>query len=394
MSRIELIATATFGLEAVVAREIKELGYDEVTVENGRVTFIGDELAICRANLWLRTADRVLLKMGSFKATTFEELFQQTKALPWPHWLPHNAKFPVNGKSVNSKLYSVPDCQAIVKKAVVESMKKQYCREWFGEDGPQYTIEVALLKDEATLTIDTSGVGLHKRGYRKLANEAPIKETLAAAMITLAHWFPDRALMDPLCGSGTIPIEAALMGLNIAPGIKRSFAAEQWPAVPKALWQDAWIEALDMVENDRQLNILGTDTDEKVLSLARYHAKLAGVDKQIHFQRLPLSEVRTKTKYGYIICNPPYGERLGEAKEVEQLYREMGRVFSALDTWSYYVITSHPRFEELFGRKADKRRKLYNGRIECQYYQYQGPRPPRRNLSSGGRCDAVPQCHR
>lgn len=378
MSNIELIATATFGLEAVVAREVKELGYENVTVENGRVTFTADPLAICRANLWLRTADRVLIKMGSFKATTFEELFQQTKALPWPDWLPVNANFPVNGKSVNSKLYSVPDCQAIVKKAVVEKMKQKYRRDWFAEDGPRYTIEVALLKDEATLTIDTSGAGLHKRGYRKLSNDAPIKETLAAAMISLAHWFPDRVLMDPVCGSGTIPIEAALIGLNIAPGIKRSFAAEDWPAVPKALWQEAWQEALDLVEHDRQLHIVGTDIDEKVLSLARYHAKAAGVEKQIHFQQLPLAEVRTKSKYGYIICNPPYGERIGDAKEVEELYREMGRVFSALDTWSYYIITSHPRFEELFGRKAAKRRKLYNGRIECQYYQYMGPRPPRR----------------
>lgn len=378
MSKIELIATATFGLEAVVAHEVKALGYEEVTVENGRVTFTADESAICRANLWLRSADRVLLKMGSFKAVTFEELFQRTKALPWPDWLPVNANFPVNGKSINSKLYSVPDCQAIVKKAVVEKMKQKYRRDWFAEDGPRYTIEVALLKDEATLTIDTSGVGLHKRGYRKLSNDAPIKETLAAAMIALAHWFPDRSLMDPVCGSGTIPIEAALIGLNIAPGIKRSFAAEHWPTVPKTLWQEAWQEAFDLVERDRQLEIVGTDIDEKVLSLARYHAKVAGVEKQIHFQRLPLAEVRTKSKFGYMICNPPYGERIGEASEVEELYREMGQLAGVLDTWSYFIITSHPRFEELFGRRATKRRKLYNGRIECQYYQFLGPRPPRR----------------
>lgn len=380
MSKIELIATATFGLEALVAREVKELGYEEVTVENGRVTFAADELAICRTNLWLRTADRVLLKMGSFKATTFEELFQQTKKLPWPDILPENASFPVEGKSINSKLFSVPDCQAIVKKAVVEKMKQKYHREWFAEDGPRYTIEVALLKDEVTLTIDTSGPGLHKRGYRKLASDTPLKETLAAAMIILAHWFPDRVLMDPVCGSGTIPIEAALIGLNIAPGIKRSFAAETWPTVPKALWQEAWEEALAVTKDDRELRIIGTDIDEKVLSLARYHAKLAGVEKQIHFQRLPLSEVRTKSKYGYIICNPPYGERSGEVKQAEELYREMGRVFTALDTWSYFIITSHPRFEALFGRPAGKRRKLYNGRIECQYYQYLGPRPVRNGV--------------
>lgn len=377
MSKLELIATATFGLEAVVAREIKELGYDQVTVENGRVIFQADELAVCRTNLWLRTADRVLIKMGSFKATSFEELFQQTKALPWGDWLPENANFPVQGKSVNSKLHSVPDCQAIVKKAIVENLKRQYRKEWFPEDGPKYTVEVALLKDEATLTIDTSGPGLHKRGYRKLSSEAPLKETLAAAMIQLAHWFPDRVLMDPFCGSGTIPIEAALIGLNIAPGMKRSFAAEQWPAIPRGLWQEAWEEAMAVAETDRKLRIIGTDIDEKILSLARYHSKLAGVENQIHFQRLPVSNVKTKSKYGYIICNPPYGERLGETKEVEKLYREMGQVFANLDTWSYFVLTSNSGFEKLFGRPATKRRKLYNGRIECQYYQYLGPRPPR-----------------
>ena len=379
MSRIELIATATFGLEALVAREIKELGYEDTTVENGRVTFVADELAICRANLWLRTADRVLVKMGSFRATSFEQLFERTKALPWAEWLPVNATFPVQGKSINSKLHSVPDCQAIVKKAVVESMKKKYRREWFEEDGPSYVIEVALLKDEVTLTIDTSGPGLHKRGYRKLASDAPLKETLAAAMITLAHWFPDRVLMDPFCGSGTIPIEAALIGLNIAPGIKRSFAAENWSIVPKSLWQEAWEEAFALVETGEKLRIIGTDVDEKVLSLARYHARLAGVENQIHFQKLALSDVQTKSQFGYIICNPPYGERTGEVKEVESLYKEMGQVFKHLDTWSFFVLTSHPRFEHLFGRPASKRRKLYNGRIECQYYQYLGPRPQRRN---------------
>ncbi len=378
MSKIELIATATFGLEAVVAREVRNLGYQEVTVEDGRVTFTADESAICRANLWLRSADRVLLRLGSFEATSFEELFQKTRALPWPEWLPENANFPVNGKSIKSKLHSVPDCQAIVKKAVVEKMKEKYRREWFDEDGPRYTIEVALLKDVATLTMDTSGPGLHKRGYRKLSSEAPLKETLAAGMINLARWFDDRVFMDPLCGSGTIPVEAALIGLNIAPGNQRSFDAQLWPAVPEKLWHEARTEAADLVKKDRKLRIIGTDIDEKVLSLARYHAQAAGVAEHIHFQRLPVSEVRTKSKYGYIVCNPPYGERLGEAKEVEALYREMGRVFRSLDTWSSFIITSYPRFEQLFGRKADKRRKLYNGRIECHYYQYFGPRPPRR----------------
>lgn len=378
MDKINLIATATFGLEAVVAHEVRKLGYEEVTVENAKVTFAADELAICRTNLWLRSADRVLVKMGSFKATSFEELFQQTKALPWERWLPENAKFPVNGKSVRSKLHSVPDCQAIVKKAIVEKMKQKYKKDWFSEDGPQYTVEVALLKDEATLTIDTSGAGLHKRGYRELSGDAPLKETLAAAMISLAHWFPDRVLMDPFCGTGTIPIEAALIGLNIAPGIERNFASEAWPSIPKKLWQRARIEALDMEKRDRKLRILGTDIDEKVLSKARHHAKLAGVEDQIHFQRVPLSEVRSRFGYGYVICNPPYGERIGEKKEVEKLYRDMGQVFAKMDTWSFYVLTAHPDFEQLYGRKADKRRKLYNGRLECQYYQFFGPRPSKR----------------
>lgn len=381
MSRIELIATATFGLEAVVAREVRQLGYEEMTVENGKVTFIADEQAICRANLWLRSADRVLVKMGSFQALTFEELFEQTKALAWPDWLPADANFPVEGKSIKSKLFSVPDCQAIVKKAIVEKMKLHYGQSWFDETGPRYTIEVALLKDVATLTIDTSGAGLHKRGYRKLASQAPLKETLAAAMVQLAHWFPDRPFLDPCCGSGTIPIEAALIGQNIAPGINRTFAAENWPLIPRQLWQDARTEARDLMQQDPHMRILGSDIDGEVLSLARYHAVQAGVDQVVSFQKLPLAEVRTKRKYGYIICNPPYGERLGDMPQVENLYREMGRVFKALDTWSFYVITSHPDFERLLGRRADKKRKLYNGRIQCNYYQFFGPRPlrPKKN---------------
>lgn len=372
-----MIATATFGLEAVVAREVKELGYEDMMVENARVTFAGDEAAICRTNLWLRTADRVLVKLGEFTALTFEELFEQTKALPWPDWIPENAAFPVEGKSVKSQLHSVPDCQAIVKKAVVEKMKQKYKREWFEETGPRYTIEVALLKDVVTLTIDTSGAGLHKRGYRKLGSQAPLKETLAAAMILLSRWRPDRTLMDPLCGSGTIPIEAALIGMNIAPGLKREFVSERWPGISKALWAKAREEAMDLASSNRPLRILGSDIDGEVLSLARYHASQAGVGEKIFFQKLPVSELRSKQKYGYIICNPPYGERLGDKLQAEQLYREMGAAFKALDTWSFYVLTSHPDFERLFGRRSDKKRKLYNGRIQCNYYQYYGPRPPR-----------------
>ncbi|OPX84486.1 MAG: Ribosomal RNA large subunit methyltransferase K [Pelotomaculum sp. PtaB.Bin104] len=379
MSNIELIATATFGLEAVVAREVRELGYTDVNVENGRVTFKASESAVCRANLWLRSADRVLVKMGEFPALSFEELFEKTRTLPWPDLLPEDANFPVQGKSINSQLFSVSDCQAIVKKAVVEKMKQQYRRQWFEETGPRYTIEVALLKNVATLTIDTSGAGLHKRGYRKLSSAAPLKETLAAAMINLSRWRPDRALIDPLCGSGTIPIEAALIGLNMAPGIGREFAAEKWPFIPARLWQEARQEARDAARPQLKLNLQGTDIDRDVLSLARYHARLAGVEQQIHWQQLPLSELRTRQKYGYIICNPPYGQRLEDLPSVERLYREMGKVFQSLDTWSFYVLTSHPNFEKLFSRRADKKRKLYNGRIQCNFYQFYGPRPPRKS---------------
>lgn len=378
MAEFQLIATATFGLEAVVAREVKALGYDKVKVENARVTFTGDEKAICRSNLWLRSADRVLIKMGEFPATSFEELFEKTKALPWPEIMPENACFPVEGKSIRSGLFSVPNCQAIVKKAVVESMKRKYRRQWFEETGPRYTIEVALLNDIATLTIDTSGVGLHKRGYRKLSARAPLKETLAAAMVMLSFWNPDRILADPFCGSGTIPIEAAMIGMNIAPGMRREFAAQEWPLLKRRVWEEALEEARDSVRHDIPLRIRGTDVDKEVLSLARYHAFRAGLKGRIHWQQMPVSDLSSQDKFGIIICNPPYGQRLEDAAAVEKLYREMGQVFQKLDTWSIYVLTAHRGFEKLFDRRADRRRKLYNGRIECQYYQFYGPRPPRR----------------
>ena len=378
---VELIATATFGLESVVAREVQALGYD-TDVANARVTFKAGLEAICRANLWLRSADRVLVKLGEFTALSFDELFERTKALPWADWLPANANFPVEGKSVKSKLFSVPDCQAIVKKAVVESLKSRYHCQWFEETGPRFTIEVALLKDIATLTIDTSGPGLHKRGYRKLSSAAPLKETLAAAMISLSRWHPERMLLDPLCGSGAIPIEAALIGLCIAPGIHREFTAVQWPIVPERLWQDARQEAKDLIRRDLKLQLRGTDIDAEVLSLARYHARQAGVAEQISWQQAPLAELHTKQKYGYIICNPPYGERMEDMQGAERLYREMGQAFRPLDTWSFYVLTAHHGFEKLFGRRADKKRKLYNGRIECNYYQFFGPHPPRPNLEA------------
>ncbi len=378
MTGVNLIATATFGLEALVAQEVKDLGYNQVTAENGKVTFSADWGAICRANLWLRTADRVRLKVGEFKATTFDELFEQTKALPWPELIPGDAGFPVEGKSIKSTLFSVPDCQAIVKKAVVESMKRKYKKEWFPERGPLYKIEVALLKDIATLTIDTSGPGLHKRGYRELASQAPLKETLAAALIILSRWRPDTVLMDPFCGSGTIPIEAALIGQNIAPGMNRKFVSESWPNIPVELWRQARKETRDLACYTRPLDIIGTDMDNKVIKLARQNASEAGVKELIHFQRLPLADVRSSKKYGKIICNPPYGERLGAQREVERLYKEMGQVFNRLDTWSFYILSAHPQFEKLYCRLATKKRKLYNGNIKVNCYQYFGPRPPRK----------------
>ncbi len=375
MIQIELIATTAFGLESIVANELKKLGYENYKVENGRVSFTADLSAIPRCNLWLRSADRVLLKLGEFAARSFEELFEQTKALPWTDWLPENAEFPVEGKSIQSGLFSVPDCQAIVKKAIVEKMKQRYPRKWFEEKGPRYKIQVALLKDIATLTIDTSGAGLHKRGYRKLSAEAPLKETLAAALVSISRWKADRAFIDPFCGSGTIPIEAALIGRNIAPGLGRDFAAENWPQVADVIWRQAREEARDSILHHQPLGIMGFDIDGDVLDLARYHAKQAGLQNVISFQQRDVRELRSKYSYGYLISNPPYGERLSEIDEVEKLYRDMGKVFKDLNTWSFYIISSHPRFEQLFNRSADKKRKLYNGRIQCNYYQFYGPKP-------------------
>ena len=376
-NKVELIATSTFGLEAIVGEEVRELGFKDVRVENGKVSFQSDLNGIARSNLWLRTADRVRLKIGEFEARTFDELFEKTKRLPWSEWLPENAEFPVEGKSVKSTLYSISDCQAIVKKAIVEHMKGKYKKDWFDEDGPLFRIEVSLLKDVATLTIDTSGVALHKRGYRSLIGGAPLKETMAAALIRLSKWNPDTVLVDPLCGSGTIPIEAALIGQNIAPGMNREFASEHWPSIPKDVWRQARAETHDLANYDRPLEIIGTDIDDEMLKIARVNAEEAMVNDSIHFQRMDVSDLRSSKKYGKIICNPPYGERLGEQKEVEQLYKRMGNVFRALDTWSYYILTSYEGFESLFGKQASKKRKLFNGNIKVDYYQFFGPRPPR-----------------
>lgn len=377
MDKVELIATAAMGLEAVVAREVKDLGYTEVKVDNGKVTFTADVSAIPRANLWLRSADRLLIKMGEFTATTFEELFEKTKALPWTEWIPSDAEFPVLGKSHKSQLSSVPACQSIVKKAIVEKMKEKHHTTWFPETGDKYTIEVSLLKDVATLTLDTTGPGLHKRGYRQLTAKAPLKETLAAALVLLSRWHPDRPLLDPVCGSGTIPIEAALIGRNIAPGLRREFPSQAWQRIPQRAWDRAREEAKDLMRRDQKLEIFASDIDPEVISLAGYHVRKAGIADGVKLKCQPLSEVKINLPYGALIANPPYGERIGANKEVEQLYRDLGALSKELDTWSFFVITSHPFFERLFGRRADKNRKLYNGRIETHYYQYLGPLPPK-----------------
>lgn len=377
MGTVKLIATASMGLEALVAREVKDLGYDKVHVDNGKVIFEADEKAICRANLWLRTADRVKLVIGEFKALTFDELFEKTKALPWGQFIPENGEFPVIGKSVKSKLFSVSDCQAIVKKAVVESMKKTYKRAWFDEDGPFYRIEVALLKDTVTLTIDTSGSGLHKRGYRYLHSEAPLKETMAAAMVMLTNWNPERPFWDPFCGSGTLPIEAAMIGQNIAPGFNRDFSSQKWEFVGQNNWDLAMEEAEDLANYDQPLQIFGSDIDHKMVDLSINNALEAGFGDLIKFKQMQVKDFATKLEYGCLVGNPPYGERIGELNEVEKMYKEMGQAMRKHDTWSSYILTSHEGFEELYGKKASKKRKLYNGNIKTDFYQFFGPRPPR-----------------
>lgn len=378
MSKIELIATTTFGIEAVCKRELMNLGYSDMKIENGKIIFPATERDIPKTNLWLRTADRVLLKMGEFKALTFDELFERTKALPWDEWIPEDGNFVVEGKSIDSKLFSISDSQRIVEKAIVEKLKTKYHVDWFEKTGAKFTVEVSLLKDIATLTIDTSGEGLHKRGYRDRAGDAPIKETLAASMILLSYWNKDRPLLDPFCGSGTIPIEAAMIGKNIAPGLDRKFAAEEWPRIDKEFWSELRREALKAIDNDVKLNILGCDIDKKSMLRARDNAANLGLEDDIQFFMKDMRDVDLDNDYGVVITNPPYGERIGEKEEVHQLYTDLGLKFRELDTWSMYVITSDESFEKLYGKKADKKRKLYNGRIKVDYYQFYGPRPPRK----------------
>ncbi|GAF06459.1 THUMP domain-containing class I SAM-dependent RNA methyltransferase [Paenibacillus pini] len=377
MNELQLIATAPMGLESIVARELRELGYTDQHVENGRVTFTGTYADIPRCNLWLRTSDRVLVKMGEFPATTFDELFEGTKALPWEQWIPANGEFPVEGRSHNSQLSSVPACQGIVKKAIVEKLKQSYNTEWFEEIGARYVIEVNLLKDKALLTIDTTGPALHKRGYRKIATEAPLKETMASALVQISRWNPTRPLYDPCCGSGTILIEAAMLGWNIAPGMRRSFPSEHWHMVPQKLWKDAREEAFDLVRDDEPLELTGSDIDPRAIEVAHAAARSAGFEREIKFYNIPASQVKPQGDYGCLITNPPYGERLSEIAEVEKLVRQLGRVADQLPTWSFFALSPTKQFEHYFGQKAEKRRKLYNGRIECQYLQFLGPLPPR-----------------
>ncbi|WP_201713274.1 THUMP domain-containing class I SAM-dependent RNA methyltransferase [Rossellomorea arthrocnemi] len=378
MSTYTLIATAAMGLESIVAKEVKELGY-ECQVENGKVIFKGDETAIARANMWLRTADRIKILVGDFKAYSFDELFENTKKLPWEDFLPVEAEFPVQGKSVKSKLYSVPDCQAIVKKAIVERLRTAYKRtSWLDETGPLFKIEVAIHKDVASITLDTSGQGLHKRGYRVGQGEAPIKETLAAALIQLTTWNPDRPFVDPFCGSGTIAIEAALIGQNIAPGFNREFLSEGWPLMPAGVWEKTRLEAEDMANYNQPLEILGTDIDHRMIEVSKENALEAGLGDLVKFKQMQVRDFTSELEYGIIVGNPPYGERLGERKEVEKMYQEMGRAFEKLDTWSVYMLTSHEHFEQCYGKPATKKRKLFNGFIRTDYYQFFGPRPPRK----------------
>lgn len=364
------------GLEAVVARELKELGYEGVRIENGRVIFPGTIADICRTNLWLRTADRVLVKMGEFEARTFDELFEGTKALDWPEWIPGDGEFPVEGRSQKSQLSSVPACQGIVKKAIVEKMKERYHTEWFPEDGGRYVIEISLQSDIAMLTLDTTGPSLHKRGYRKLVTEAPLKETMAAAIIQLSRWRPHRPLYDPFCGSGTFAVEAAMIGWNIAPGLRRSFSSEAWPIIGQDAWEAAREEAYDAVKDDIPLQIAGSDIDPKAIEVAEASAKSAGLGKEITFRTLPIAKAKPEGEYGVMVTNPPYGERLGDAKEAEKVLRELGFSAARLQTWSFFALSPSKNLEHYFGRPADKKRKLYNGRIECQLYQYLGPLPP------------------
>lgn len=385
MKRYELIAPCHFGLEAVLKREIIDLGYDVSLVEDGRVTFIGDEEAICRANIFLRTAERILIKAGSFHAETYEELFQGTKNIEWENFIPRDGKFWVTkAASIKSKLFSPSDIQSVMKKAMVERLKEIYHVQWFEEDGEAFPIRVFLMKDQVTAALDTTGDSLHKRGYRKLTAKAPIAENLGAALLMLTPWKRDRILVDPFCGSGTFPIEAAMMAANVAPGMNRSFQAEKWGhLIESRQWYDAVDEAREMICIDVNTDIQGYDIDDSMVNIARENARLAGVEKMIHFQKRGIDQLSHSKKYGFIVTNPPYGERIEEKKNLPALYHMIGERYKALDSWSLYLITAYDQAESALGLKAAKNRKIYNGMMKTYFYQFPGPKPPARLQERG-----------
>lgn len=380
MRTFDLLVPCHFGLEAVLKREIYDLGYEITKVEDGRVTFEGDEEAICRANIFLRTAERVMIQVGRFKATTFEELFQGIKNLPWEEYIPEDGKFWVKkASSINSKLFSPSDIQSIAKKAMVERMKQKYHKEWFKGDGAAYPVRIFLLKDEVTVALDTSGDSLHKRGYRTMTSKAPLTETLAASLIMLTPWRKDRILVDPFCGSGTFPIEAAMIAANVAPGMNRDFTAEEWTnLIDRKLWYECVKEAEDMIDTTVKVDIQGYDIDGDVIKAARENAKRAGVEHMIHFQQRAVADLSHPKKYGFIITNPPYGERLEDKADLPELYTQIGQAYQRLDSWSMFLITSYTDTEKYIGRKADKNRKIYNGMLKTYFYQFLGPKPPKK----------------
>lgn len=380
MRTFDLLVPCHFGLEAVLKREIYDLGYEITKVEDGRVTFEGDEEAICRANIFLRTAERVMIQVGRFKATTFEELFQGIKNLPWEEYIPEDGKFWVKkASSINSKLFSPSDIQSIAKKAMVERMKQKYHKEWFKEDGAAYPVRIFLLKDEVTVALDTSGDSLHKRGYRTMTSKAPLTETLAASLIMLTPWRKDRILVDPFCGSGTFPIEAAMIAANVAPGMNRDFTAEEWTnLIDRKLWYECVKEAEDMIDTTVKVDIQGYDIDGDVIKAARENAKRAGVEHMIHFQQRAVADLSHPKKYGFIITNPPYGERLEDKADLPALYTQIGQAYQRLDSWSMFLITSYTDTEKYIGRKADKNRKIYNGMLKTYFYQFLGSKPPKK----------------
>ena len=385
MKKLELITPCHFGLEAVLKKEIYDLGYETTRVEDGRITFEGDTEAICRANIFRRTTERVLLKVGRFYAKTFEELFTGIKALPWEDYIPADGKFWVTkASSIKSARFSPSDIQSVAKKAMVERMKQEYGMEWFAEDGASYPVRIFLYKDEVTVTLDTTGESLHKRGYRQLSSKAPLTETLAAALILLTPWKADRILVDPLCGSGTFPIEAALIAANIAPGMNRHFLAETWDNLfREGLWEECFAEAREQVDTEVCVDIQGYDMDGAVIKAARENAKRAGVGHLIHFQQRDVAELHHPKKYGFILTNPPYGERLEEKEKLPALYARIGRAFAGLDSWSMYLISGYEDTERYIGRRADKNRKIYNGMLKTYFYQFLGPKPPKRNRQQG-----------